>query len=63
MCEPSAAMSVVLDPADPKYSASKGMVVRKPIQCRSAFVRAILSGATAGVTVDVVGAARRLDNV
>lgn len=63
MCEQTAALSVVLDPADPKYSSTKGMVVRVPIQCRSAFVRGNLSAETAGVTVDVVGAARRLDSV
>lgn len=60
LCEDVAAMSVVIDPNDADFSATYGKIVRLPIQCRSAFIRAKLGAASALVTVDIVGKAARL---
>lgn len=63
LCDDPAALSVVIDPADPAYSATLGLIARLPIQCRSQFVRAKISAATAGLSVLVIGKASRLFSV
>lgn len=53
-------MTVTISDADADFSAVYGKIVRVPIQCRKAFIRAKLSAAKALLTVDVVGKAARL---
>lgn len=65
MCDPIVGFTIVIDPTDPLggYSATKGQICRVPIQCRGAFVQAILSAATPGLSVLVVGKASRLFSI
>jgi hypothetical protein len=59
LCDAVTPMTYVADPLDAGYDPVAGVVCFKPIQCRAAFVRAVLSAASAGLTVDVVGPAQR----
>lgn len=60
LCDAATPLSVTINPADAAYSATFGQICRIPLQCRSAFVRAKLSVATAGLSVMIVGKAARL---
>lgn len=63
ICDSPAALSVVVAPTDPDYSNTLGKVCRIPLQCRNQFVRALLSVATVGLSVIIIGRARRLHSV
>lgn len=60
---PSAALTTTISPTDANYSATLGGVCRVVLNCRGNFVRAKLSAATAGVTVDIIGKAARLAQI
>lgn len=63
MCDTPTALQIVLDPASTAYDSAKGQSCLVRLQCRGPFVRAKLSAATAGVTVDVIGPASRLASI
>lgn len=60
LCEAVTPFTLTIDPLTyPGYSATKGMAIIIPIQCRDTFVRASIGAAVPGVMVEVVGKAAR----
>jgi hypothetical protein len=63
LCDPIVPLSITVAPTDPDYVVGVGKVVRLTLECRKAFVQAVASAATPGLSVMFIGAASRLNSI